>query len=172
MWLESGRQKNIAYAQLMIIHLTHSPSVYFQLENVKQMRENQQVSFTIYEDILEIDCCRVCLMILGRHWWCHLPYRCFFTYLSVCHLFPGSSRVRLCRRPQGTQGLSALHLGALPVSQIFSVQFGGNKAVLTFFSQGTPGLVGPEGLAGEPGKPGYAGPPGVGKPGPPVSVFL
>lgn len=38
------------------------------------------------------------------------------------------------------------------------------------FSQGTPGVVGPEGLAGEPGKPGLPGLPGFGKPGPPVRV--
>ncbi len=59
-----------------------------------------------------------------------------------------------------------------PVCHIHSVQFGLNRAVFNLFSQGTPGLVGPEGLAGEPGKPGYPGLPGVGKPGLPVSVFL
>lgn len=80
----------------------------------------------------------------------------------------------MCGRPQGTEGPSALRVGVstidLPVARFQSSGF--NRAVCLLFSQGTPGLVGPEGLAGEPGKSGFPGPPGVGKPGPPVSVLL
>lgn len=97
------------------------------------------------------------------------------TPLSVCYHLPGSNRVHLCSRPQGTEGLSALSLGISTINQvchIHSVHFGFNRAVFNLFFQGTPGFVGPEGLAGEPGKPGPPGPPGVGKPGLPVSVFL
>lgn len=97
------------------------------------------------------------------------------TPLSVCYHLPGSSRVHLCSRPQGTEGLSALSLGISTINQvchIHSVHFGFNRAVINLCFQGTPGFVGPEGLAGEPGKPGPPGPPGVGKPGLPVSVFL
>lgn len=93
----------------------------------------------------------------------------------VYHHFPGSRRVHLCRRPQGTEGLSALTLGLSVIS--LSVTFLQPSVDLIepapgLFCQGTPGSVGPEGLAGEPGKPGLPGLPGFGKPGPPVRALF
>lgn len=46
------------------------------------------------------------------------------TSLSVCHHFPGSSRVHLCSRPQGTEGLPALTLGVSTINlSVTYIQF-------------------------------------------------
>lgn len=84
-------------------------------------------------------------------------------FLSPCNRCPGSSRVHLRGRPQGTEGQPAL------ASQSSCVRIGSLLNCDLF--QGVPGVVGPEGLAGEPGKPGFPGPPGAGVPGLPVSLF-
>lgn len=49
----------------------------------------------------------------------------------VCHLFPGSSGIGLCGRPQGTEGLSASRLQL--TCHILAVQFAFNRYVLKLF---------------------------------------
>ncbi len=84
---------------------------------------NQQVSLTIYEDVLEVDFCSL-FDCSGLTLMMSPTPTDAVTSLSVCHHFPGSSRVHLCGRPQGTEGLPALSLGVSTVNlSVTYIQF-------------------------------------------------
>lgn len=116
------------------IHLTESLTLSWilqnqlqcriQLYNVKGMAVINKFISMCLETFWKCWTLTKCLITVWLLWWCHgLILMLSLPFLSVCHHFPGSSRVHLCGWPEGTEGLSALSLGNLPTtcpSHIFS----------------------------------------------------
>lgn len=173
MWLESGRQKYITCTtEDNSSHRLYDNPVYFSFwwTMLNKLEKSKRLEHFYKGD-------KLCVFFNTNSARFIPPQNTLMMSLSslVCHHFPGSRTVHLRRRPQGTEGLSALTLGLSVIS--LSVTFMQPSLDLIepapgLFFQGTPGSVGPEGLAGEPGKPGLPGLPGFGKPGPPVRALF
>lgn len=134
-WIRQA--ENIAYAPLKIIHLTDSAIPPLTISNCK-MSNKWGKSTSVFHYLWRhfgdrflqhlFDYSGLTLMM-------SLTSNDAVTSLSVCHHFPGSSRVRLCSRPQGTEGLSTLSLGVLPstcLSHTFSSVWTKQSSELVF----------------------------------------
>lgn len=109
-WIRQA--ENIAYAPLKIIHLTDSTILPLSISNCK-MSNKWGKSTSVCNDLRRRFADRFLESLFDYSGLMLMMSRTrtdAVTSLSVFHHLPGSSRVHLCSRPQGTEGLSALSL--------------------------------------------------------------